>query len=41
MWTNPVRPVLTKNQKGDTVQSFTPKLIVPRRPGMKPKMNSD
>jgi acyl dehydratase len=24
---------LTKNQNGDTVQSFTPKLVVPRRPG--------
>jgi acyl dehydratase len=23
---------LTKNQRGDTVQSFTPKLVVPRRP---------
>lgn len=23
---------LTKNQKGETVQSFTPKLVVPRRP---------
>lgn len=24
---------LTKNQKGETVQSFTPKLVVQRRPG--------
>jgi acyl dehydratase len=24
---------LTKNQNGETVQSFTPKLVVPRRPG--------
>ena len=24
---------LTKNQTGETVQSFTPKLVVPRRPG--------
>jgi len=23
---------LTKNQKGETVQSFTPKMVVPRRP---------
>src|SRR5436189_67230 len=23
---------LTRNQKGETVQSFTPKLVVPRRP---------
>jgi acyl dehydratase len=30
---------LTKNQNGETVQSFTPKLVVPRRPGTEPPLN--
>ena len=32
---------ITRNQHGDMVQSFTPKLVVPRRNGMEPQMDAD
>jgi acyl dehydratase len=32
---------ITRNQNGETVQSFTPKLVVPRRKGMEPQMDAD